>query len=74
MNEELQKHCDSAIEQMFTRCHENAPNFGVTPECFGSSLRATVARFAGSSDAELSKKELDDFLTLIQADDLFMAV
>ena len=73
MNDALQKHCDSVIGQMFERCRENAPNFGVSSDCFSKSLNSTLARFAGSSDAELTDKEVTDFLGLIQADDLFLA-
>ena len=74
MNEALQRHCDTAIGQMYARCQENAPNYGVTPECFSTSLLATVNRFSGSGDKSLSEKEIDDFLGQIQADDLFMAI
>ncbi len=62
------------IGRMFERCHENAPNFGVTSDYFSKSLNSTFAKFAGSSNAELSEKEASDFLTQIQADDLFMAI
>lgn len=59
---------------MFASCHENAPNFGVTPENFGASLRSTLARFSESAGDEISERELTDFLSVIQADDLFMAI
>lgn len=74
MNDALQKHCESVIGQMFERCHENAPNFAVTSECFSKSLNATVAKFADKSDDDLGEKEVTDFLGQIQADDLFMAI
>ena len=74
MNDALQKHCDSVIGQMFERCRENAPNFGVSSDCFSKSLNTTLARFAGSSDAELTDKDVSDFLGQMQADDLFMAI
>ena len=74
MNDALQRHCDSVVGQMFERCHENAPNFGVTSECFSKSLNTTFAKFAGSSSDELSDKDVTDFLGQIQADDLFMAI
>src|SRR5690606_33390032 len=74
MNDALQKHCESVIGQMYERCNENAPNFGVTLECFARSLNSTVAKFAGSADDEVSEKEVTDLLAQIQADDLFMAI
>nr|HQU91973.1 hypothetical protein [Pyrinomonadaceae bacterium] len=74
MNDALQRHCDSVIGQMFERCYENAPNFGVTSECFSKSLNTTVAKFASSSSDELSDKEVSDFLGQIQTDDLFIAI
>lgn len=74
MNEDLQRHCEEVIGQMYARCHENAPNFGVSPGCFSSSLMATVERFAGSGGKSISTKEIDDLLGQIQADDLFMSI
>lgn len=74
MNEALQKHCGTVIGEMYDRCRENAPNFGVTPECFSKSLNATVGRFEGKSGAPLTENELSDFLGQIQCDDLFMAI
>ncbi len=74
MNDALQKHCDSVIGQMFERCHENAPNFGVSSDSFSKSLTSTLTRFSNSSDAELTEKEASDFLGQIQSDDLFMAI
>ncbi len=74
MNEDLQRHCEEIIGQMYARCHENAPNFGVTHECFSSSLNATIDRFSSSGDKTLTIKDIDDLLGQIQADDLFLAI
>lgn len=74
MNDALQRHCDSVVGQMFERCRENAPNFGVTPDCWSKSLNTTFAKFAGSSSDEINEKDASDFLGQIQADDLFMAI
>ncbi len=74
MNDALQQHCDSVIGQMFERCHENAPNFGVSSECFSKSLNTTLAKFEGSSKEALSDSDVTEFLGQIQADDLFMAI
>lgn len=73
MDETLRAKCDESIGAMFDRCHENAPNYGVTKECFASSLNATIGRFLEGSE-EISPKELDAFLDQIQADDLFMTI
>lgn len=73
MNPELQTHRDRTIDEMFARCHENAPNFGVTNDCFAKSLNATVDKFLASSQVESSADELAEFLGQIQADDLFLA-
>ena len=74
MNEALQKYCDEAVERIYVRCHENAPNFGVTPENFSVSLGRTINKFANASKAELTVKDAADFLEQIQADDLFLAI
>jgi RNA polymerase sigma-70 factor len=74
MNDALQKHCDSVIGQMFERCHENAPNFGVTSDCFSKSLNTTLAKFERSSSDDIVEKDVTEFLAQIQADDLFMAI
>lgn len=74
MNDALQRHSETVIGQMFERCRENAPNFGVSPDCFQKSLNATLTKYSNSSQAELSEKELTDFLGQIQSDDLFMAI
>ena len=74
MNEALQNHCEAVIGQMFERCHENAPNYAVSDECFARSLNNTLTRFANSSPAKLTEKDVTDFLGQIQADDLFMAL
>ena len=74
MNEALQKYCDEAVERLYARCRENAPNFGVTQENFSTSLGKTIGKFANASKTELTEKELADFLEQIQAEDLFLAI
>jgi RNA polymerase sigma-70 factor len=74
MNEALQKYCDEATERIYTRCRENAPNYGVTAESFAASLGRTVGKFANASKTEPTEKELAEFLEQIQADDLFLAI
>src|SRR5437762_1202200 len=75
MNDELTKISDSAIADLYARCHENAPNFGVTLEGFKSSINKTAEKYLiGASSDSVSAEELNDFLAQLQADDLFMAL
>ena len=61
--------------EIFGRCSQNAPNFGVREECFKTSLTKAARRFAdGSPDEKPSCDEIKDFLRQIQADDLFLAI
>jgi RNA polymerase sigma-70 factor len=63
------------MSEIFARCYENAPNFGVRQECFLASLRKTAEKYLGSLTGDpLTADEVCDFLRQIQADDLFMAL
>ncbi len=61
------------IDLIYARCHENAPNFAVTPDCFKDSLSKTIFKFLGS-EGQPDAGDVDSFLTQIQADDLFLAL
>jgi RNA polymerase sigma-70 factor len=63
------------MDEIFARCAENAPNFGVRPDCFKTSLKSTAAKylFAGSAEP-VSDEEVTDFFRQLQADDLFLAL
>lgn len=75
MNDDLTKIIESVIAEIFARCQENAPNFGVSHESFSSSIRKTAEKYLIAASAEpVSSQELRDFLEQIQADDLFMAL
>lgn len=66
---------DGEITAIFARCAENAPNFGVRKECFVESLQRTIERYiASASNEPLTKNEIAELLSQIQADDLFMAI
>ena len=45
MSPEAAKHndlinqCENTMDEIFARCAENAPNFGVLVDCFKTSLR-----------------------------------
>jgi RNA polymerase sigma-70 factor len=71
---ELPIECESVIEEIFRRCSENAPNFGVRLECFKESLQKTARKYILNSDETVSTEELNDFLRQIQAEDLFLAL
>lgn len=74
-HETLLNECESVMDEIFARCAENAPNFGVRSEYFKESLRKTANKYLfsnGSSDIKLD--EVKNFLNEIQANDLFMAL
>jgi len=66
---------DAEIEQIFARCTENAPNFGVRIGCFVDSLRRTIEKHLQPAGSEpLTSADVSALLQQIQADDLFMAI
>jgi hypothetical protein len=72
---ELLTKCEGVMDEIFARCAENAPNFGVSEECLKKSLRKTAQKYLISGSPEdVSVDEVKDFLRQIQADDLFMAL
>ena len=74
-HEDLLIECEFVINEIFTRCARNAPNFGVREDCFKTSLKKTAQKYLGTISSETSTtKELSDFLQQIQADDLFLAL
>ncbi len=67
--------CEDLMSEIFARCSENAPNFGVREDCFKESLRKTTHKFLFKSGSEpVSLEEVRDFLKAIQHDDLFLAL
>lgn len=63
------------IDLLYARCVENAPNYGVTPESFSSSLLRTVDKYLSSdTDNPPESGNVDSLLSQIQADDLFLAL
>ena len=71
---EIPKECESVMEEIFNRCAENAPNFGVRLDCFKESLQKTIRKYIFNSPEAVSSEELNEFLRQIQAEDLFMAL
>ncbi len=63
------------IDLIYARCVENAPNFGVTADCFTDSLRKTIDKYvAANSPGAADAGDVDSLLAQIQSDDLFMAI
>lgn len=72
---DLLSECESVIDEIFARCAENAPNFGVRKECFKHSLNKTVQKYISAAASETPIiQEITDFLKQIQSDDLFLAL
>lgn len=74
-NESLIKECEPVMNEIFARCDENAPNFGVQPEHFKNSLQRTAQKYLFSdASVTFNTAEVANFLQQIQAEDLFMAL
>ena len=73
--DDLTNESHAVIDELFARCTENAPNFGVQREHFKASLLKTVGKYINSVSAEYSDSaDVNLFLGQIQADDLFLAI
>lgn len=68
--------CEDVMDEIFARCSENAPNFGVRQDCLKDSLKKSAQKFIANSggDSTPSAEEVKDFLKSIQHDDLFLAI
>jgi RNA polymerase sigma-70 factor len=74
-HEHLLEKCDSVINEIFTQCLENAPNFGVRLDCFSESLRKTITRYLASDVSNSATiTEIEKFLRELQSNDLFLAI
>lgn len=75
MNDDLQKIQESLTAEMYSRCLENAPNYGVSAVDFKASIDKTAQKYlVGASTDPLSETDVREFLSQVQADDLFMAL
>ena len=73
--EYLLRECESVIGEIFTRCTESSPNFGVRLDCFKISLAKTLRKYLNGNLSEIADaEEVKEFLRQIQADDLFLAL
>jgi RNA polymerase sigma-70 factor len=71
----IKAECSDMMNAIYSRCFENAPNFGVGGDEFCTSLCRSLDRFlTASTDSEVGVAEAVDFLEQIQADDLFLAI
>ncbi|MEO8573467.1 MAG: hypothetical protein ABI481_05825 [Pyrinomonadaceae bacterium] len=73
-NEEFLSQYEASVDEMFSRCAQNAPNFAVTAERFKASVNRSLLRFAAASPTPAKREETLEFLSLLQADDLFIAL
>lgn len=74
MSEDLLKENEALIDEIFSRCTENAPNFGVGSDCFQASLKKSLSKYIQSAETSVGNEEVREFLEQIQADDLFIAL
>jgi RNA polymerase sigma-70 factor len=73
--EQLLTRCEPVMNEIFARCYENAPNFGVRQDCFRDSLKKNARKYFLTDENDLpSVEEVSAFLREIQATDLFMAI
>ena len=73
--ENLIAQCDGLTKEIFVRCTENAPNFGVSEACLKESFTKTLNKFFFAASEELpSLEETKDFLNSIRHDDLFLTL
>lgn len=75
LNSDLLEKCESVMDEIFTRCSENAPNYELTLDCLKDSLRKSAEKFINcNSSGAITVEEIKDFLNNIKADDLFLAL
>ena len=62
------------IDELYSACVANAPNFGVDRDCFAGSVKATAEKFAAAGSSSPTGAEIEEFIKSLQADDLFLAI
>lgn len=69
------KNYEAHVDDLFARCVSNAPNIAVPEARFKASINKSLSRFLGASpDQPVTEEETEEFLELLQADDLFLAL
>ena len=67
--------CEDVMNEIFARCAENAPNFGVRENCLKDSFKKTLNRFLfGMSDELPSLEETRNYLNALHHEDLFLTI
>ncbi|MGI9055046.1 MAG: hypothetical protein ACR2F2_04500 [Pyrinomonadaceae bacterium] len=67
--------CEDVMDEVFARCAENAPNFGVRENCLKDSFKKTLNKFFFRLSDELpSVEETRDFLNALHHEDLFLTL
>lgn len=67
--------CENTMNEIFARCTENAPNFGVRDNCLKDSFKKTLNKFLFNTADQLpSLEETEEFLNSLHHDDLFMTL
>lgn len=75
VNEALLEKATALIDDIYSRCLESAPNFGVGADCFRASIIKTTEKYLVAASAEpVSDEELSDFIGQLQASELFLAL
>ena len=74
MSEQIVDKYEPLIDELFERCQANAPNVTVPAARFRTSVKKSLARFAGASPDPVTDEAVEEFLNLLQADDLFLAL
>jgi len=73
--EDLFSECESVMDEIYARCKDTAPNFGISIENFKDSLCKTVRKYVQNNPSEkTTTEEVKEFLGQIQAVDLFLAL
>jgi RNA polymerase sigma-70 factor len=62
------------VNELFARCVANAPNIAVPEARFKASINKSLTRLATASNESVTDEEVKEFLGLLQADDLFLAL
>ena len=61
-HESLLNQSEAVIDEIFARCSENAPNFGVRNDCFKESLKKAARKYLFSNaSADISVDEVKSF-------------
>lgn len=74
MTEALLNEAEPMIDALFEQCAANAPNFGVQLDCFKASVTKSTTKFIASSAEPPTSDEIKDFISQLQADDLFLTL